>query len=287
MADDSVVEMLRLPRAIRHNQPGYYTLADLPQQPSVASIARDTGWWEFDQIFKFYPGQFVLVSGVAGHGKSTFVFNLLHNVADRYSLRSFLYVPENERHVRAALKRIHCGKGGSEKSFDSLATHNFFVQSAMPAQRTQPPLTLDWVLEQAANVVERDSLDILLIDPWNELEHAKRKDQTLTEYVGESLMLLKAFARSLSVTIILVAHPTKAVFEGGKARVPGLADVEGSMNWYNKADNGLIVWREFGTNTAKVISAKVREHGAGKVGCCFFHVDEETGVFRPQRGAVG
>jgi hypothetical protein len=56
------------------------------------------------------------------------------------------------------------------------------------------------------------------------------------------------------------------------------------MNWYNKADNGLIVWREFGTNTAKVISAKVREHGAGKVGCCFFHVDEQSQGRRPKPG---
>jgi len=271
----------------RHGLPGYYTLADLPQQQSIADIARSTGWWELDQIFQLYPAQFVVVTGIAGHGKSTFLFNLLHNAAKHHGTRSFLFIPENERQIRDRLRKIHLAQGGTEHSFSTVAQHYFYVQSAIPTNWEAPPMTLDWVLKQASCVIEEDQLDILLIDPWNELEHAKRKDQSTTEYIGESLMLLKAFARSQNVTIILVAHPTKTVFsESGKARMPGLADIEGSMNWYNKCDNGLIVWRDTETNTAQVVSAKVREIGAGKRGVCYFHVDDATGVFTPMHGAV-
>jgi hypothetical protein len=46
----------------------------------------------------------------------------------------------------------------------------------------------------------------------------------------------------------------------------------------------LIVVREAG-NTAKVISAKVREIGAGKLGSCSFYVDPLTGQFTPQYGS--
>jgi len=42
--------------------------------------------------------------------------------------------------------------------------------------------------------------------------------------------------------------------------------------------------RETG-NAAKVISAKVREIGAGKVGACSFMVDPLTGQFTPQYGS--
>ena len=35
-----------------------------------------------------------------------------------------------------------------------------------------------------------------------------------------------------------------------------------------------------------MISAKVREIGAGRVGACHFDVDSQTGVFTPQYGAV-
>jgi hypothetical protein len=46
----------------------------------------------------------------------------------------------------------------------------------------------------------------------------------------------------------------------------------------------VIVVREAG-NTAKVISAKVREIGAGKIGACSFFVDPATGQFTPQYGS--
>jgi hypothetical protein len=77
------------------------------------------------------------------------------------------------------------------------------------------------------------------------------------------------------------AHRTKAI-AGNGGKVTSLADIEGSMNWFNKCDNGLIVVRE--NNTAKIISAKVREIGAGKLGTCHFMVDPLTGRFTPQYG---
>ena len=267
----------------RHDLPGYYALADLPTRPSIEKIAIDTGWWELDRIWKLYPGQFTVITGIAGHGKSTFVLNVLCNLAKKHGTRSFLFVPENEQHLRDKMRKIH---GGTDGEFSELAKNYIFVQSAVLGNYNDDPVTLAWVLSQAAQVIEDDNLDVLLIDPWNELEHAKRKDQSTTEYIGESLMMLKNFARSHSVAIILVAHPTKATFHDGKPRVPNLADIEGSMNWYNKADNGLVVWRDFGNNSAEVISSKVREVGAGKIGKCVFHVDENTSVFTPQYGAA-
>jgi hypothetical protein len=57
------------------------------------------------------------------------------------------------------------------------------------------------------------------------------------------------------------------------------------MNWYNKCDNGLIVVRDPEKPVCRVISAKVREIGAGKRGVCYFDVNEETGIFKPQYGA--
>ena len=141
------------------------------------------------------------------------------------------------------------------------------------------------MLEQAQQAVQRDKIEIVVMDPWNEIERAKPREQLLTDYIGECLMLIKQFCRSLNVVVVMVAHPTKAVSEHG-GRAPGLADIEGSMNWFNKCDNGLIVVREVEKNSCKVISAKVREIGAGKPGVCYFDVDPATGIFKPQSGAV-
>lgn len=264
----------------RHEQPGYFALADAPQRGSVASIAKSTGWWELDEIWKLYPGQFNVVTGIAGHGKSTFLLNVICNVAGN-GIKSFLYVPENEAHIRDKLSLIW----GDRQNFEVFSNTQCFLQSAEITKFDQEPRTLDWILNKAAFAVEHDDVKLILIDPWNEIERAKPKDMMMTDYIGMCLMWIKQFCRLYNVTFIMVAHPTKAGVSEGKT--PGLADIEGSMNWYNKCDNGLIVVREPAANSCKVISAKVREIGAGKRGACFFKVDSETGVFTPEYGAVG
>jgi twinkle protein len=265
----------------RHGQPGYFSLADLPQRGSVAKQAFGVGWWELDEIFKFYLGQFVVVTGMAGHGKSTFVLNCLIKLARERGVRSFLYVPENEAYLREKLRLLW---PGDDESFDHFAETQCFIQSAV-IERGEAAHTMRWVLDQAQTAVERDKAEIVVIDPWNELDRAKPKDMLLSDYIGRCLMEVKDFCRSLNAIVIIVAHPTKAVNENG-GRVPGLADIEQSMAWNNKCDNGLIVAREPMGNSSKVISAKVREIGAGRIGVCHFNVDPKTGIFVPMHGAV-
>lgn len=274
------MELVKIPNLHRHGQPGYFSLKDVPQRVSVASQSYGTGWWELDQIWRLYPGQFNVVTGIAGHGKSTFLLNVICNLAHDQGVRSFLYVPENEGHLRDKMRGIW----GTRQGFDVFCEHQCFLQSAIPDRYDSNPRTLDWVLDKAIVAMERDNVDVIMIDPWNELERAKPKDTLMTDYIGQCLMYLKQFCRAYNATVILVAHPTKAGVSEGK--VPTLADIEGSMNWYNKCDNGLIVVRDPEKSSARVISAKVREHGAGKRGVCWFQVDETNGVFTPQYGAV-
>lgn len=262
--------------------PTYFSLADLPQRGSIEQQCFGAGWWELDQILKFYLGQFIVVTGLAGSGKSTFLLNVIAKLAREKGVGSFLYVPENEAYLRDKLSKIW----RDDATFSHFAETQCFVQSAVPSSFDDRPRTLDWVLEKAALAVQRERVEMVLIDPWNELDRAKPPHMLLTDYIGESLMLLKQFCRTQNVIVIVVAHPTKAVNDKG-GRVPSLADIEGSMNWFNKCDNGLIVVREAERNTTRVISAKVREIGAGKLGVCYFDVDAATGVFTPQYGAVG
>lgn len=264
----------------RHGQPGYHSLAELPQRGRIGDEAVSTGYEELDELWRIYPGQFTVVTGVAGHGKSTLLLNVIANIARDQDMRSFLYVPENEGHILEKMRLIWGQKAG----FDRFAHEQCFVQSAAPEAYDSIPKTLNWVLDRAVVAVQRDEVDLLMIDPWNELERAKPKDMVLSDYIGQCLMQLKQFCRAMDVAVILVAHPTKAGVEQGK--VPTLADIEGSMNWYNKCDNGLIVARDPIGNTCRVISAKVREIGAGRRGECHFFVDPSTGLFTPQYGAV-
>lgn len=264
---------------MRHNQRGYSTLKDLPQRAPISSNSFSTGWEEFDQYLRLYLGQFIVLTGVAGHGKSTFLLNIVCNIARNDGIRSFLYVPENEAHIKTKLRGIW----DNDRTFRVFEDSQCYVQSALPLGYDDPPKTLQWVLEQAEISIEKDGVSFLVIDPWNELERAKPKDMLLSDYIGHCLMMLKQFCRAYEVIICMVAHPTKAVNENG-GRTATLADIEGSMNWFNKCDNGLVVVRG-GDDTCKVISSKVREIGAGSRGECAFFVDPRTGKFTPQIGA--
>lgn len=261
--------------------PGLYALADLPQRGSVAKQAFGAGWPELDEILKFYLGQFVIVSGVAGHGKSTFVLNMLLKMARERGVGSFMYVPENEGHLLEKLRLIW---PGDEDGFEHFAAKQCFVQSAVPHEVNEPAHTIEWVLGKARDAVEAHKVEIVLIDPWNELDRAKPNGMLLTDYIGECLRLIKQFCRMMNAVVIVVAHPTKAVNENG-GRVATLADIEGSMNWFNKCDNGLIVVRDPERNASRVISMKVREIGAGRIGTCHFTVDPSSGIYKPQYGA--
>jgi twinkle protein len=255
---------------------GLFPLSVVPQAKSIADSVIESGWWELDQIFRAYPGQLVVTTGKAGHGKSTFLFNLIMNLCSRADKRAFLYVPENERHLRAKLRRIW---SDNPQQFELLSQENLYIQCAGYEHYDSEPHTIDWVLEAAYGAIEYYGIDVVMIDPWNELERAKKKDQLLADYIGECLMKVKNFAHCTETTVFMVAHPTKAASERGVT----LADIEGSMNWWNKCDNGLIVERD--QTSTKVVSAKVREHGAGKIGACFFTVNGNE-RFIPQKGAV-
>jgi twinkle protein len=277
MMDDSNFDWVDIPGLHRHDQPGYFSLRNLKQRPSVESICVSTGWHELDAFWKLYPGQFTVVTGLAGHGKSTFLLNVICNMAIKSGVRSFLYMPENEAHLLNKMRKLW----GDRDGFDYFCEEQCFVQTAAPTYLDRPVQDLRWVLNRAEVALKKDDVGVLLIDPWNELEFSKPKTQTMTDYIRDCLMLLKQFCRMNNVAVILVAHPTKAVTENG-GRTPTLADIENSMSWYNKCDNGLVVVRNMETMTCKVISAKVREEGSGKIGACMFYVDQITGRFTPQ-----
>lgn len=262
----------------RHGIAGYYALADLPQGSPLSESVMSTGWEEMDKILKIYPGQFIVTTGNPGSGKSTFLFNLIINLCWVHGSRAWLYVPENEANLFQKLSRMF---NRHDKLFDTFAHTRCFVQSSNYAHYDDAPRDIEWILGNAFTAHEKDGVNLVLIDPWNELERARLKDENLTDYIGRCLMRVKMFARETGCTMFMVAHPTKA----SVGRDVSLADIEGSMHWFNKCDNGLIVKHEPGSKDTTVISAKVREQPyAGSVGHCIFLVDQDTGIFREQQG---
>jgi twinkle protein len=256
---------------------GLYRLCDYPERAVL--VTYPTGWWTVDRHFQLFPGEFMVVTGIPGHGKSTWVLNLLCNAATLHGWRSALFSPEMPTvpHLREKLRRII---GGHAPGADAFIGEHFLFIDSDPTGRIDEDFDLDWIIDKATDAVLRDGIRVLVIDPWNEVEHARRRDESVTDYIGRSIRALKRFGRLYDVAVIVIAHPTKDVGRDGKSRPPTLYDIEGSAHWFNKCDHGIVVDRPNALVDEAVLRiAKVRFEESGEKGEVRLRFDRQTSRF--------
>jgi twinkle protein len=123
-------------------------------------------------------------------------------------------------------------------------------------------VSLDWIIERISTAAIRDHIKLAIIDPWNELDHERPADMTMTEYVGAALRRLKRMARTLGLHLIIAAHPAKMHRNrDGKFPTPTLHDISDSAMWANRADVGIVIERIDGVeNQTSVQVVKSRFH---------------------------
>jgi twinkle protein len=256
---------------------GLYRLSDYPDREALLTFS--TGWWTVDNHLQLFAGEFMVVTGIPSHGKSTWVLNLICNAASLHSWRAALFSPEMPTvpHLRDKLRRI---RGGSRLEADNFIDEYFRFIDADPTGREDVEFDLDWIIDKATDAVLRDGIRVLVIDPWNEVEHARRRDELMTDYIGRGIRALKRFARLYDVAVIVIAHPTKDVGRDGKGRPPTLYDIEGSAHWFNKCDHGIVIDRPNALVDEAVLRiAKVRFEESGEKGEIRLRFDRQTSRF--------
>jgi twinkle protein len=231
---------------------------------------QSTGWPQLDEYLTLLPGQMTIVTGVPSHGKSEWIDALTMNLADQ-GWRFGMYSPENHPlHFHLAkLAEKHMGqrfgKSAERSQYEQTKTwlkeHYWLIAPEEPS--------LDNVLSIAKQMVHSNGINGLVIDPWNEIEHARTNGTSETEYISQCLTKIRLFARRNVVHVFLVAHPTK-LQKGvdGTYPVPTPYDISGSAHWRNKADNCIAVWRDVNDETkpSQIYVQKVRFRFLGKVG---------------------
>jgi hypothetical protein len=114
--------------------------------------------------------------------------------------------------------------------------------------------TLERIIDEMEICRHRYGITVFIIDPWTEIEHRRPRHQTETEYIREALHKLKRAAKRLDILLVIVAHPTKVGQE------PTLYDINGSAQWFNQIDWGVVIHREdTAKNRITVRSAKVKK----------------------------
>jgi twinkle protein len=249
---------------------GLYRLEDFPEPPPTTSLS--VGIPGLDDYFQLTLGTFSVISGWAGHGKTSLLMRMLSNLMQRgvnVALGSFETLPRPilERRLRACL--YGCGEIGPKANSigpaDELLAKRLSV-IAHTARDEDTELDLDYIIELAKVAVLRDGVRLLVLDPWNEIEHKRGNDETETEYTSRAIRSLKRFALNYECAVWLVAHPRKPHTDGNP-KPPSLYDLAGSAHFANKADYGLVVHRDdLGGTEIEARVVKVRMGLPGRPG---------------------
>lgn len=232
-----------------------------------------TGWSTVDRFFTVRPGEMTIVTGIPNSGKSNFVDALCVNLAREQNWHTIFCSPENQP-IEDHMARI-CEKylnkpftrGPTERmTADELTWAEAHVHNRF-SWLLPDMLTLPDILAKAASIVRKKGSRVLVLDPWNEMDHqvGEREDQ----YLAVQLKALKQWARKNQCHVFVVAHPkTMTKDKSGNYGVPTPYDIAGGAMWRNKADNCVTVWRDF-TREDGVIDIhvqKIRFRQVGRIG---------------------
>lgn len=225
---------------------GHYKMSEIApvpyRQPMLAGMGK------IDDHIRLRLGDFSVWTGVPGHGKTTFINDYMNRIIEGYNLKicfaSFEQNPQTDH--KRALRTWYSGKLVKNMGFTELEAADAWIDKRYMFIVPDESETCDlkWLIEQMEAVVLRHGVSIIVLDPWNEMEHVRESGESLTEYTGRAIRHLKAFAKNRGVHVAVVAHPAKMLRDkSGKYPVPTLYDISDSAHWANKADLGVVVHR--------------------------------------------
>jgi twinkle protein len=242
------------------------------------------GMHEFDMFLKFQPGYLTVITGIPGHGKSEFLDFLMCRLNISHDWKFALYSPENhplQLHFSKLAEKI-IGKpfdGQNRMSPLDLTTTIEYLKDVFYFVNPAENFTLDNILTAVKSLVRKKGVKAFVIDAWNKLEHNYSTNET--KYISEQLDKIVTFCEKNSVHCFLVAHPTKIQKDkaSGKFEIPNLYSISGSANFYNKAANGITVYRDYENFTTEVYIQKVKFKHWGQTGCCQLAWDKTNGRY--------
>lgn len=261
---------------------GVFKMGDL--QPVPYKRPYDIGIAGFEDYLKIRMGDFSVWTGVPSSGKSTFLNDVSCRLVSKHGFKpvfaSFEQLPQTDH--KRFLRTWHSAKleknmtQDEKDSADKWIDENFlFIVNT-----NDDFANLEWLLEKCAVAVVRHGANFIVIDPWNEIDHDRPNNMSLTEYTGFAIKQFKAFAKKYDVHVAVVAHPAKMLrAKDGKYPIPTLYDISDSAHWYNKADLGVVVHRDK-DNGDIVMVAKSRYHNEiGKTGVVDVKFSVEDGRY--------
>ena len=240
-----------------------------PRKPLMSGIEG------MDEFFNTLPGQFNLITGIPGHGKSNWLEWYILNMCLHNNHKVAFFTPEHgstSDHLVTLLEKV-VGKTADPK-YQSHMTETEAMQGIAWLKNHVRHLeykgegrpTAEWILKKFSEHVKVYGTEHFVIDAFNKMGVEVGNLSSIAAVLSD----LALFCQQHQVSVWLVAHPTKMrkKDKSDYYEVPGLYDVKYSGDFADQIHNALTVYRDFengGLTRVHVLKKKMR-HQAGQVG---------------------
>ena len=248
----------------------------------------ETGWEAMDNLCTYELNRLAVVTGIPGSGKSEWVDELVLRLCLRHNWKIAFFSPENVPivyHLRKLAEKLTAyrfqpGAGMTESHFNAVQR---FLSENVCHISLKNDATPENVLTKCRELVARRGCRVFVFDPLNRFDHNPQPGQTETQYLSGLLNKLTNFVTRYHCLGILVAHPRKINRDSLTKRTPRpeMYDINGSADFYNKADYGLVVDRDDDKRIVRLHVDKVKFKHLGHRGVSTFFYDVISGRYEP------
>lgn len=252
---------------------------------------KEVGLQIIDDRITWETGRLAIVTGVPSSGKSEFVDYIVTRLNIKHGWKSAFFTPENyplkfhyaklyEKLIGKKFSKYKSAELEFDMAYDYVRDNFFYILN-------EEDLTIKSILDSAKILVKTRGIKVLVIDPYNKLDHKYTDSET--QYISRFLDQIITFAKINDILVFLIAHPVKMQKTNGKFEVPSLYSISGSANFYNKTDYGLTVHRKSGDdgvmiNQIEVHVQKIKYKHLGEQGIIDLYYDYDSGRFNRGEG---
>lgn len=248
------------------------------------------GLGDSNEYFNLAFGEWTVVTGIPNSGKSDIIDQICVNMATKHNFRTAFFAPESypyEAHIKRIANKLNeanCTNAQLNQTKDFILDHFDWVKIDLEN------LTLEAILNRFRDLVFQKGTNIIVIDPWNMLDHSAQRDFS---YIGIMLSQITQFCQQTNTHLFLIAHPKKMEAFNGVYKKPDLYSISGSADFFNKAYNGIVCYRHIGHRTqfdsdeVEIYIEKVKRKENGQLGSFKVAPDfKNGGVYSDNYGPV-
>lgn len=249
---------------------------------------------ELDERFKPKRGEITVLTGIGNYGKSSFKKWYQAMRIMLYGEKFATFSPEDnppEEYYHDFVEIIlgcDCSPANPHRPskqiyeyvYDLVCHHVFYVY---PKDVSPTP---QYIMEVFLELIVKENVDGVDIDPFNQLTNEYQKFQRSDKYLEWVLSVFSRFSQINNIFFWIVAHPTKMQKAAdGNYPCPDVFDLTDGAMWNNKMDNILVYHRPFAQTdpqnpSCEFHSKKIRRQKiVGKKGFILFQMYFKTRRF--------